>query len=76
MEYDEKDHSYNATILQKQGYYNYQYLLLDYDGITHQMPEEGSFFQTENQYQALVYFKGNNDRTWRLVGFSEISTGQ
>lgn len=74
MEFDEKDRSYNATILQKQGYYNYQFLLLDYDGITHQMPEEGSSFQTNNLYQALVYFKGNSDRSWRLVGFKEIGT--
>lgn len=76
MEYDETDCSYNTTILQKQGYYNYQFLLLDYDGITHQMPEEGSFFQTENHYQALIYYKGNTDRTWRLVGYKEIGTGQ
>jgi len=72
MTYEEKDHSYNAVVLQKMGYYNYQFLLLDFDGNTHNVPEEGSFYQTENRYQALVYYKGNSDRTWRLVGYNDI----
>ena len=57
MTYDEADHSYNARILQKQGYYSYQYLLLNAEGQTSIMPEEGSFFETENSYQALVYYR-------------------
>ena len=72
MSYDESDHSYNATILQKQGYYSYQYLLKDLDGTTHALPEEGSFAETENRYQALVYYKGTCERTWRLVGYQQI----
>jgi len=72
MTYDDEDQSYNATILQKMGYYNYQMLMRDPDGITHQVPEEGSFFQTENRYQALVYYRGTGERTWRLVGYQEI----
>ena len=72
MTYDESDHSYNATILQKQGYYSYQYLLKDLDGTTHCLPEEGSFAETENHYQAFVYYKGTGDRTWRLVGYQQI----
>lgn len=72
MYYDEKDQSYNARILQKQGYYSYQYVLRDKDGTTHVMPEEGSFFETENRYQAYVYYKGINDRTWRLTGYQQV----
>lgn len=72
MEYDATDHSYNATILQKMGYYNYQLLMLDADGITHRVPEEGSFYQTENRYLALVYYRGNGERTWRLVAHQGI----
>lgn len=73
MSYDPQDGSYNLTLLQKLGYYNYQLLLVDRDGTTHRVPEEGSFYQTENQYQAFVYYKGQGERTWRLVGFREIS---
>ena len=73
MEYDEADHSYNAVILQKQGYYSYQYLMAGNDGKTHVVPEEGSYYETENTYQALVYYKGTTDRTWRLTGYQQIS---
>ena len=65
MEYDAARHCYHAAILQKQGYYSYQYLMGD--GTI--PPSEGSFFQTENRYQAFVYYKGTGERTWRLVGF-------
>ncbi len=72
MTYDHSDRSYHATILQKQGYYNYQLLMLDADGLTHRMPEEGSFFQTGNRYQALIYYKGTGARAWRLVGYRQV----
>ena len=72
MEYDPTDQTYNLTLLQKLGYYNYQMLMWDYDGVTHRMPEEGSFFQTENRYQAFVYYKGTGARSWRLVGYQQI----
>jgi len=72
MTYDERDHSYNARILQKQGYYSYQYLLRDHEGGTYIVPEEGSFFETENRYQAFVYYKGISERTWRLVGYQQV----
>lgn len=72
MAYDETSHSYWARILQKQGYYSYQYLMTDWDGTAHLVPEEGSFFETENTYQALVYYKGISDRFWRLTGYQQI----
>ncbi|MCR4957633.1 MAG: DUF5103 domain-containing protein [Prevotella sp.] len=72
LEYNAEDNTYNAVVMQKLGYYNYQLLLKDYDGTTHPMPEEGSFFQTENKYEALVYYRGTGERSWRLVGFHEM----
>lgn len=73
MQYDEAEKVYKLTIMQKLGYYNYQLLLMDFDGTTHSLPEEGSFFETENRYQAFVYYKAPEERTWRLVGFQEKS---
>ena len=73
MTYDEETKTYNATVLQKLGYYNYMLLLQDYDGTTHPLPEEGSFFQTENRYQAYVYYLGIGERFWRLVGFQDVT---
>ena len=72
MAYNAEEKSYSTQILQKQGYYSYQYLLRDTDGLTQVMPEEGSFFETENRYQAFVYYKGVSERTWRLLGYQQI----
>ena len=72
MTYDEMEKIYKASILLKQGYYSYQYLLVDADGKAKNVPSEGNFFQTENQYQALVYYRGIGGRTDRLVGFAQI----
>lgn len=73
MEYDEATKSYHAMVLLKQGYYSYQYLLLDADGYTHHVENEGNFYQTENQYQALVYYRENGGRTDQLVGYQQVS---
>lgn len=68
MEYDEQSATYLARILQKQGYYSYQYLW-EKNGSTYPLPSEGNFYQTENVYHAYVYYKGTGERTWRLVGY-------
>ena len=72
MSYDEAEGAYNAVVLQKLGYYNYQLLMEDEQGRVSRVPEEGSFFQTENRYEGLVYYKGTGERTWRLVGYQEV----
>ena len=73
MEYDYATHSYQATVMLKMGYYSYQYLILDDEGNTHVMPTEGNFFQTENQYQALVYYREPGGRTDQLVGYQQVT---
>ena len=65
--YDPVNQLYTASILQKQGYYNYQYTTTD----GQQLPSEGNYYQTKNQYQALIYYKGTTDRTWRLSAFGD-----
>jgi hypothetical protein len=72
MAYDEEEGMYHTKILQKQGYYSYQYLWLRDDGTTTFVPSEGCFYQTENRYQAYAYFKGIGERTWRLVAYRQI----
>ena len=65
--YDPVNQLYTASILQKQGYYNYQYTTAH----GQQLPSEGNYYQTKNQYQALIYYKGTTDRTWRLSAFGD-----
>lgn len=75
MAYNENDGLYEAVIPLKQGYYSYQYLLMQSDGTTIPLPSEGSFYQTENTYQALVYYRGQGGRSDRLVGYSTTDAG-
>ena len=65
MQYDGAKGIYYTRLLQKQGYYSYNYLTSQ--GTT--PASEGSFYQTENRYQALIYYKDLGARTWRLVGY-------
>ena len=73
LEYDEESGLYTASILQKQGYYSYQYLWEDAGGTRRPLPSEGNFYQTENRYQALIYYKELGARTWRLTAFGQIT---
>jgi hypothetical protein len=72
LAYDVDSGLYTAAILQKQGYYSYQYLWEDTDGKRRPLPSEGNFYQTENRYQALVYYKEIGGRTWRLTAYNQI----
>lgn len=72
MEYDEEKDMYVGRILQKQGYYSYQYLWQKSDGSISLLPSEGNFYQTENTYQAFIYYKGTGERSWRLVAYRSL----
>ena len=76
LEYNDSTQSYEGAVLLKQGYYSYQYLLLDEKGITHNVEIEGNYYQTENTYQALVYFRETGGRTDRLVGYQQVQFGR
>lgn len=72
MQYDEGAQCYRLSLLLKQGYYSYQYVWQQPNGQIATVPSEGSFYQTENRYQALVYYRKLGERADRLVGFAEI----
>lgn len=74
MKYDEEKHLYTATVLQKQGYYNYQLLWIDKSNTIRLLPTEGNFYQTGNSYQTLIYYRGRGERTDLLVGYQEVKT--
>lgn len=74
MLYDEQNNIYHTTISLKLGYYSYQYLLVDRNGNIQRVPSEGNFFQTENLYDALIYYREQGGRTDRLVGYGHLET--
>lgn len=72
MDYDAATQSYHTSILLKQGYYSYQYLVLKPNGETEHVSTEGDYYQTANRYDALIYYRGTGDRTDRLVGWGHV----
>lgn len=70
MEYKEEEGCYHAAILLKQGYYSYEFI--QQDGLTQRTM--GSFFETENEYQVLVYYRQQGARYDRLAGYSIVHT--
>lgn len=73
MVFNQLSNSYEKTLLLKQGYYNYQYLVKENNKTTLAFIE-GSFEQTENDYLILVYYKGISDRNHRLIGADVINS--
>jgi hypothetical protein len=53
----------------KQGFNNYQYVLADSKGkIDYENALDGNFWQTENNYFTLVYYRENGQRYDRIIG--------
>jgi hypothetical protein len=69
MDYNAKKGLYEKAILIKQGFTNFQYLVADDKGVIDaENAIDGNFFQTENDYTILVYYRENIDRYDRVVG--------
>ncbi|MDR1340807.1 MAG: DUF5103 domain-containing protein [Prevotellaceae bacterium] len=66
------DGSYKCIVPLKQGFYNYQYVIMDKDGNLDMNATEGCFYETENVYCVYVYCRLPEDRYDRLVGWSII----
>jgi hypothetical protein len=75
MEWNTKTGLYEKALLIKQGFTNYQYILTNKEGtIDFENAIDGNYFQTENNYTAIVYYKGNNDRYDRVIGIANTNS--
>jgi hypothetical protein len=75
--YDAARNRYTLAIPLKQGVCDYQYVWVD--AATNQAnskPLEGSYFETENDYQILVYYRAPGARWEELVGYQPLNTGR
>lgn len=68
MSYDPKSGTYSTSVLLKQGWYDYQYAFRTAEGYDSD-PIEGSHFETENEYEVLVYYRALGSRYDQLVGY-------
>lgn len=63
---------YEGTTFLKNGYYDYSYALKDKSGKFELI--DNNFWETENQYTILVYYRPFGGRADELVGISKLSS--
>ncbi|REE83274.1 uncharacterized protein DUF5103 [Lutibacter oceani] len=66
--YNENTGLYEAKMLLKQGFYNYQYVTKTKEGVISNSDIDGSFYQTENDYTVLVYYNKYGSRYTQVIG--------
>lgn len=75
MDYNEKTAMYEKAIMIKQGFNNFMYIVADKNGkVDGQNAVDGNFYQTENDYTVLVYYRENNERYDRVIGMGNANS--
>ncbi|MGB0776704.1 MAG: DUF5103 domain-containing protein [Flavobacteriaceae bacterium] len=72
MYFDEISNSYKGEYLFKQGFYNYRYQIKGEKN--HKI--SGDHYQTENDYQVLVYYQPFGDRYYEILGFGKANSAE
>jgi len=65
---------YEITAFLKQGYYTYTYIAVDKNNPQSKMDLEGNYWETENSYTILMYYKAFTDRSDQLIGVGKINS--
>ncbi|MBC7743582.1 MAG: DUF5103 domain-containing protein [Flavobacterium sp.] len=73
--YDESQKRFKKTALLKQGVYDYQYVWVENKKID-QIIFEGSYFETENNYQIFFYYHRPGSRWQELIGYTQINSAR
>ncbi|WP_269234766.1 DUF5103 domain-containing protein [Flavobacterium flavigenum] len=69
MDYNADKGIYEKAVMIKQGFTNFQYRVADKKGvIDFENAVDGNFYQTENEYTILVYYRESTDRYERVIG--------
>ena len=72
MRYNAEVGAYEAVLRLKQGYYDYRYVVESKDFDAYHF--EGSHFQTENEYDILVYYRAPGRINDELVGLQSLNS--
>ena len=66
---------YEKALMIKQGFANYRYIVADKNKvIDEENAIDGNFYQTENNYFTIVYYRENNQRYDRVIGKGTASS--
>jgi len=68
LKYNTSTVLYECEILLKQGFYNYQYVTKNKQGVISNYDIDGSFYETENDYTVLIYYKKFGSRYTEVIG--------
>ena len=71
MYYNSENQTYTSSILLKQGFYNYTFATVGANKIVNTNEINGTFFQTENEYTVLVYYKPTGSLYDRVIGVGQ-----
>lgn len=75
MEYDEDRKRFQGVIYVKQGITDYHYIWVnESDKIRDDVIFDGSYFETENNYQIFFYYRKPGGRWEELIGYNQINT--
>lgn len=75
MDYNEETGLYEKAVMIKQGFNNYHYIIADKAGrVDNANAVDGNFYQTENEYTVLVYYRENNQRYDRVIGIGKTNS--
>ena len=74
MKYNSLKRMYEISISLKQGFYNYTYLLVDKNNPADRSSVEGNYYEAENVYTILVYYKAFAGRADELIGIGTLNS--
>lgn len=75
LTYNTRSRRYELPYLLKQGFYNYKYVLVNEDGtIDNKNAIGGNYWETENEYQILAYYRRPGGRFDELLGVGNTSS--
>ena len=74
MNFNQEKGIYENTQFLKQGYYSYGYTLVDKSDPSKRIDMDGNYWETENNYTILVYYKSFIDQADQLIGVAKINT--
>ena len=78
MEWNAEKSVYEKDLLLKQGYYTYQYVTRDsrsLQAIPDPQLTEGNYFEAENEYLILYYYRSFGARHDELLGAQKVQAG-
>jgi hypothetical protein len=74
MHFNTEKGIYENTQFLKQGYYSYGYAVVDKNDLSKRTDMDGNYWETENNYTVLVYYKSFTDQADQLIGIARINT--